>query len=103
PYTLLGTDLRRLTAAAALANARGFGGEHYRGYHTFMALRPAYEMAFECAAPRRALPILKVIYRNAEFLQSTDRRDALTPVGGSASELGDEAGAQLRSANAERD
>jgi hypothetical protein len=33
-----GTDLRTLVAAAALANARTFGGEHYQGFHTFMAL-----------------------------------------------------------------
>src|SRR5262249_31509702 len=32
-----GTDLRRLTAAAALANARTFGGEDYVGFHTMMA------------------------------------------------------------------
>ena len=40
-----GTDLRTLTAAGALANARTFGGEDYIGYHTFMALSPAYEMS----------------------------------------------------------
>src|SRR5262245_29400509 len=33
-----GTDLRRLVAAAALANARTFGGEDYVGFHTMMAL-----------------------------------------------------------------
>src|SRR6516165_8719204 len=36
-----GTDLRQLTAAAALANARTFGGEDYVGFHTMMALAPA--------------------------------------------------------------
>src|SRR5262249_22448380 len=36
-----GTDLRRLVAAAALANARTFGGQDYEGYHTIMALAPS--------------------------------------------------------------
>src|SRR5881396_1191107 len=42
-----GTDLRRLVAAAALANARTFGGEDYIGFHTMMALAPAFHMAQE--------------------------------------------------------
>ena len=33
-----GTELRRLVAAGALANARTFGGEDYIGFHTVMAL-----------------------------------------------------------------
>src|SRR6187401_2838978 len=33
-----GTDLRTLVTAAALANARTFGGEDYIGFHTMMAL-----------------------------------------------------------------
>ena len=33
-----GVDLKRLVAAAALANARTFGGEDYVGFHTMMAL-----------------------------------------------------------------
>ena len=36
-----------LVAAAALANARAFGGEDYVGFHTLMALAPAYQMAKE--------------------------------------------------------
>src|SRR5579885_1536436 len=36
-----GTDLRTLVAAAALANARTFGGQDYDGYHAFMALLPS--------------------------------------------------------------
>ena len=48
-----GTDLRRLTAAAALANARTFGGEDYVGFHTMMALAPALHMAQELARPAR--------------------------------------------------
>ena len=42
-----GADLRRLVAAAALANARTFGGEDYVGFHTLMALYPAFQMARE--------------------------------------------------------
>ena len=32
-----GTDLRTMVAAAALANARTFGGQDYVGFHTIMA------------------------------------------------------------------
>src|SRR5262245_12212127 len=39
-----GTDLKTLVAAGALANAREFGGNDYIGFHTFMALGPAYQM-----------------------------------------------------------
>ena len=40
-----GLELNQLVAAAALANARTFGGEDYVGFHTMMALHPAYMMA----------------------------------------------------------
>jgi hypothetical protein len=60
-----GTDLRDLVAAAALANARTFGGEDYVGFHTMMAIAPSYHMAQEMPAARRALPVLKVLYRNS--------------------------------------
>jgi hypothetical protein len=59
-----GLELRELVAAAALANARTFGGEDYIGFHTMMALVPSYEMAKELPASRQALPVLKVLYRN---------------------------------------
>ncbi len=59
-----GTDLRDLVAAAALANARTFGGEDYDGYHIMMALAPAFHMSRELPEPRRALPVFKVLYRN---------------------------------------
>src|SRR5262245_11296265 len=42
-----GAELKELVAAAALANARAFGGQDYTGYHTLMALAPAYHMAME--------------------------------------------------------
>ena len=39
------SDLARLVAAASLANARKFGGEDYVGFHTMMALAPAYQIS----------------------------------------------------------
>jgi hypothetical protein len=64
-----GTDLRELVAAAALANARTFGGQDYEGYHAIMALAPAYQMARELPEPQRALPVMKVLYRNTSHIQ----------------------------------
>ncbi len=77
-----GASLRELVAAAALANARQFGGHDYVGWHTFMALAPAFEMAKELPGPRQALPVLKVLYRNAQAIQRTGGRqnEALKPV-----------------------
>ena len=51
-----GTDLATLIAAGSLANARTFGGHDYVGFHTFMALTPALEMAAELPTERKALP-----------------------------------------------
>src|SRR5262249_28834847 len=59
-----GTEIKQLVAAAALANARTFGGEDYVGFHTMMALAPAFHMSTELPGDRRALPVLKVLYRN---------------------------------------
>ncbi|MCI0704674.1 MAG: hypothetical protein L0241_26765 [Planctomycetia bacterium] len=77
-----GTDLRTLVAAGALANARSFGGKHYEGYHTFMALAPSFEMAKELPEAQRPLPVLKVLYRNATHIQAKGGRknEALRPV-----------------------
>src|SRR5262245_5378014 len=61
-----GTDLRRLVAAAALANARSFGGEDYVGFHTMMALAPAFHMARELPEALQPLPVFKVLYRNTK-------------------------------------
>jgi hypothetical protein len=69
-----GTDLRQLTAAAALANARTFGGEDYVGFHTIMALGPALHMSQELPAETRALPVFKVIYRNTSHIQERGGR-----------------------------
>jgi hypothetical protein len=66
-----GTDLRTLVAAAALANARTFGGQDYVGYHTLMALAPAWRMSSEMPAGHAALPVLKVLYRNTSRMQET--------------------------------
>ena len=74
-----GTDLKQLVAAAALANARAFGGEDYVGYHTIMALGPAYRMAVEeTDEKRRPLAVLKVLYRNSTRLQERGGRKAET-------------------------
>jgi len=64
-----GTPASDLVAAAALANARAFGGESYDGYHAFMALMPAYQMGSAMKGERAALPVLKVLYRNASFIK----------------------------------
>jgi hypothetical protein len=77
-----GAELRSLVAAAALANARTFGGQDYDGYHAFMALLPSYQMAAELPEARRALPVLKVLYRNSAHIQESGggRRELLHPV-----------------------
>jgi hypothetical protein len=77
-----GTDLRTVVAAGALANARAFGGHDYDGYHTFMALAPSYHMAQELPEEKRALPVLKVLHRNARFIQTKGchEHEAMHPV-----------------------
>ena len=77
-----GADLKTLVTAAALANARAFGGQDYTGYHTFMALGPAYQIAAELPPERKALPVLKVLYRNSSRIQDqgAHHQDTLHPV-----------------------
>jgi len=77
-----GYDLRQLTAAAALANARSFGGEDYVGFHTLMALSPAYHMSQELPVEQQALPVFKVLYRNTNRIREHGGRDGevLRPV-----------------------
>jgi hypothetical protein len=77
-----GVSLRDLTAAAALANARTFGGEDYVGFHTMMALAPALHMSGELSGPQAALPIFKVLYRNTNRIQERGGRagEVLHPV-----------------------
>src|SRR5262249_12617550 len=81
-----GTDLRQLVAAAALANARSFGGQDYDGYHAIMALAPSYQMACELPEAQRALPVLKVLYRNTRHIQEKGgaSHEALHPVDAAA-------------------
>lgn len=62
-------SLRQLIAAASLANAETFGGEDYVGFHTEMALLPALTLADHSPENERALPVLKVLYRNAARIQ----------------------------------
>ena len=79
-----GTEIRELVAAGALANARTFGGEDYIGFHSFMALAPSYHMSRELPADRRALPVLKVLYRSSAQIQAKGGRksEVLQPMGG---------------------
>ncbi|HUR47742.1 MAG TPA: hypothetical protein VMZ27_17795 [Candidatus Saccharimonadales bacterium] len=69
-----GTELRKLVAAGALANARTFGGEDYIGFHTFMAMAPALHMSRELPEPLQALPVFKVLYRNTNRIQERGGR-----------------------------
>ncbi len=71
-----GTPLDTLVAAAALANARTFGGEDYTGYHCAMALIPARQMAAQMPDPKlAALPVLKVLQRNATRMRERGGRE----------------------------
>ena len=81
-----GVSLRELVAAGALANARSFGGEDYVGFHTMMALAPAWKMSALMAGPERALPVLKVLYRNTSRIQESGnhKSEVLKPVSGSS-------------------
>jgi hypothetical protein len=64
------TDLKTLIGAGALANAVTFGGCDYVGFHTAMAMLPALEMSRQLPGNRQALPVLKVLYRNAQQIQN---------------------------------
>lgn len=77
-----GTELRTLVAAAALANARTFGGEDYVGFHTLMAIAPAWHMSRELPSQQAALPVFKVLYRNSNRIQEHGGRksEVLHPV-----------------------
>ncbi len=77
-----GTPLKRLVAAAALANARTFGGEDYVGFHTMMALSPSLHLAGELPEAQRPLPVFKVLYRNTNRIQEKGGRkdEVLHPV-----------------------
>ncbi len=61
-----GASLQSLVAAGALSNARTFGGEDYIGFHTMMALAPAFRMSTEMSGTSQILPAFKVLYRNTQ-------------------------------------
>jgi hypothetical protein len=63
-------DLKKLIGAGALANAVNFGGCDYVGFHTAMAMLPALEMSRMLGGRRQPLPVLKVLYRNSQQIQS---------------------------------
>lgn len=77
-----GTPLKDLVAAAALANARTFGGEDYIGFHTMMAMAPAWHMSQELSTNRQALPVLKVLFRNTNRIQEYGgaKKEVLQPI-----------------------
>lgn len=100
-----GTDLRTLTAAGALANARTFGGHDYTGYHALMALAPAYQMATELPQEQKPLPVLKVLYRNTSRIQEQGGRkhESLHPVKPAELPAKRDGGELLREATRKRD
>ena len=100
-----GTDLRQLTAAAALANARTFGGEDYVGFHTMMALAPALHMSRELPVELQPLPIFKVLYRNTNRIQEHGARkdEVLHAVSPTAQSSGPVNGETLREAVRRKD
>jgi hypothetical protein len=100
-----GTKLNELVSAAALANARTFGGEDYIGFHTFMALAPAYHMSRELPTERQPLPILKVLYRNSNRIQAKGgaKDEVLHPVTAATLEKDHPGCEQLREAVRRKD
>ena len=100
-----GTDLRTLIAAGALANARTFGGQDYVGFHTIMALAPAFEMARELPEALRPLPVMKVLYRNASRIQQFGgrKKEVLRPITPAALGQATAGGELLRSATRSAD
>lgn len=95
-----GTELKQLVAAAALANARTFGGEDYIGFHTMMAMMPAYQMAMELPKEQQALPVLKVLYRNTNRIHEFGGRtkEVLHPITAGSLPTGTEPGDAVRNA-----
>lgn len=100
-----GVEIKTLVSAAALANARTFGGDDYIGYHTLMALPPAWHMSQEIKGARQALPVFKVLYRNTNRIGEQGGRShevlkKVEPITLSPGEKGSEA---LRAAVAAKD
>ncbi len=95
-----GESLQRLTAAAAFANARTFGGEDYVGFHTMMALAPALHMSRELPSELQPLPVFKVLYRNTNRIREHGGRgsEVLHPVRMDAVPTGAATGESLQEA-----
>ncbi len=72
--------LKQLMQAAALANARSFGGADYIGMHTLMAMKPAYLMARQLPSDRKALIVLKILYRNTAQIHERGTKHVLHDV-----------------------
>src|SRR5262249_44463564 len=70
-----GTTLRELVGAGALASARTQANSEYNGMHAFLALAPSYAMALQSPEGRQALPVLKVVARNAGCIHDPRNRD----------------------------
>jgi hypothetical protein len=100
-----GCDLRTLVAAGSLANARTFGGHDYTGYHAFMALAPAYQMATELPKEQQPLPVLKVLYRNTNRIQEEGgcARETMHPITAAEVPTDKDGGELLREATRRRD
>lgn len=98
-----GVGLNTLLKAAAFANARTFGGEDYVGFHTMMALAPAWHMSAELPDAQKPLPVFKVLYRNTNRIQEHGGRtdEVLHPVDANGS--ADVTGEALRDAVRRRD
>ena len=92
-------------AAAALANARTFGGEDYVGFHTMMALAPSLHMANELPEAFQPLPVFKVPYRNTKRIQEKGGRkeEVLHVVEPAALSAGGPGGELLRQAVRRKD
>jgi len=78
--------LHSLMRAAALANARSFGGRDYIGMHTLMAMKPAFLMAAQTSGDRAPLVVLKILHRNTRQMHSADCKGevmhAISPTNG---------------------
>jgi hypothetical protein len=100
-----GTELKRLVAAAACANARTFGGEDYVGFHTMMALSPSLHLARELPEAQQPLPVFKVLYRNTNRIQERGGRkeEVLHPVQPAKLSEGKPTGEALREAVRRKD
>lgn len=86
-----GTTAAQLVAAGALANARSLGGQDYIGYHTLMALAPAYAIAGTNPRGSDFVPIFKVLHRNTKQIQESapddDAMHAMAPPDASGTPL----------------